>query len=433
MPHTSGQHTAGEAKSSLVFLNRFYWPDHGATAQMLTDLAEDLAASGCAVTVVTGRATYDGARAELAADETRNGVRILRVWSPSLGRARPLARLLGYASYYIGAFLRLLTLPRPHAIVAMTDPPLLLGAAVVAAKLRRCRAVLWSQDLYPQVAVRLGAFAPGGLLDRGFSALSRVLNRAADAVVALGPRMRDELIACGARPERTVLCPNWADASAIRPVHTRDNTFVKEHGLDGRFVVLYSGNAGRSHTFDAVLRAARELRSDADVLFLFIGGGHRKRDIRREATAHGLDNVRFLGYQPRERLHESLSAASLSLVTQDPPMDGLLVPSKTYGILASGRPVLFIGSEQSDVAAIVRDAGCGFVAAPDDAAAVVRAIRSLKDHPAEAERLGAAARRAAVQRYDRRLATSRWSDAVLPLINASVPHTAVADPTAAVV
>lgn len=398
---------------SAVFLNRFYWPDVAATGQMLTDLAEDLVAQGWDVTVVTGGGDYGGGRTVLPREEIRAGVRILRVRGTRFGRHRLLGRLLDYVSYLGGATMRVLRLGRRDMVVAMSDPPFLSAVAVIAARLTGARSVYWVQDLFPQIAAKLGVMTERSLAYRVSDRVARALNRRCDLVIALGPRMAESLVAAGARAERTRWVHNWADASAIRPIDATDNPFVRMHDLAGRFVVLYSGNAGRAHPFDAVLHAARALTADHEKIFMFIGGGKRFPELRAAAERENLRNVRFLEYLPREQLCFSLSAASVSLVTEDPQVEGLLVPSKTYGILASGRPLLFVGSPNSDVARIVGENDCGVVVSPQDGEGLARAIVALRNDPERLARMGANARRAAESMYDRRRATERWAELAL--------------------
>lgn len=400
-------------RPSAVFLHRFYWPDVAAAGQMLTDLAEDLAARGWQVTVVVSRTRYEaGLEVQLPAEEVHNGVRIVRVKTTRFGRGRLVARLGDHASYLGGALLRLLRLPRPDLVVAMSEPPLLLGVALLGARLRGAATVYWVQDVYPHLAGKLGVLSERGLPYRAIAWLTRRMHAACDAVITLGPRMAEVLVGSGARPERVSFVHNWADAAAVRPLPPAENPFVRDNGLEGKFVVLYSGNAGRAHTFDAVVEAMRRLRDHPDVRFLFIGGGNRLGEIRAAAERERLSNVRFMDYVPRSELAGSLSAASVSLVTEMPEVVGLLVPSKTYGIMASGRPLLFIGSERSDVARIVRETGCGEVVPPDDADALVGAILRLRDAPAEAAAMGARGRRAVEEEYDRRRGTRHWAEIV---------------------
>lgn len=398
--------------SRVVLLNRFYWPDVAATAQMLTDLAEDLAVQGWVVTVVTSNSSYEGAGDALPALEWRNGVRIFRTHGTKFGRHKLFGRLSDYLSYMAGAFFQLVRLERQDVVVGMSDPPFIVGVAMLAARFRGWRSVYWVQDLFPQIAGELGVLTPGSVAYRFADGVARWLNRRVDLVVSLGPRMAEQMVVAGAPCERVTFVHNWADAGAINPVPSSDNPFVHAQGLEGKFVVLYSGNAGRPHRFDGVMEAARHLRDDPDVVFLFIGGGKRTPDLQREASESGLSNVRFLGYLPREELAFSLSAATIALVTEDPSMVGLLVPSKTYGILASGRPIVFMGAADSDVATVVRETGSGFVLAPDDGAGLRALIDRLRADPALAAQLGANARRAAETLYDRQVATRNWARSV---------------------
>lgn len=392
---------------SVVFLNRFYAPDVAATGQMLADLAEDLARDGWETSVITGRGRY-AAGAPLPRAELRNGVRVRRVWTTTLGGAPVVGQLAGYLSYLCGAFCALLRARRGTLVVAMTDPPFLLLAALLAGRLRGLRVGTWVQDVYPQLAVALGVLAPGGAFARVLHRVARRAYQGCDVVVTLAPAMSRVVVGMGARPERVVHVHNWADAALVRPLPADANPFVREHGLGGRFVVLYSGTAGRAHTFDAVLRAAHALRADADVLFLFVGGGARLPALRRAVDGAGLEaSVRFLPYQPRETLAASLSAADVALVTEAPEAAGLLLPSKVYGAMAAARPLLYVGAEDGEVAAMVRAHACGVVVRHDDAEGVARAIRMLKADPALRARMGAAGRRAVEALYDRRHGTRR--------------------------
>lgn len=397
----------GAPLPSIVFLNRFYWPDESATSQLLTDLAEDLAGRQWRVSVITSDADYRNPAVRLPARETRNGVRIERVRTTHSGRLRLTGRALDAALYLAGAFVRLLG-SRHDVAVALTDPPMLIVPTVLAARARGMRCVCWSQDVFPDIAIALGVLR-ARMLSRMLSALARRALAACDRVVALGERMAERIVAGGVELERVEVIHNWTQVDAIRPIAPRDNAVARRLDVAGKFVILYSGNAGRAHTFDAVITAARKLRDDPAVVFLFVGGGPQLPALR--AAAKDLQNVRFASHVPRGELAESLSVGSASLVTERREVTGLIVPSKTYGILASGRPVLYVGDPDSDVAALVRRHDCGAVLDLDDADGLVEVIRRWRSAPHEVEALGARARKASVQ-YDVRVATSKW-DAVL--------------------
>jgi len=400
---------------SVVFLNRFYWPDVAATGQMLADLAEDLAAAGWDVRVVTSRSVYGGAGASLPRDETHNGVRIHRVRTTRFGQQSIAGRLGDYLAYLCGALFEALRGARPDMIVAMTDPPVTVAVAALAAMLRGTRAVYWVQDVYPQIAAELGVVRRGSLAYRWSLAIARWAHARCAAVITQGPMMTRVLVASGAPAARTRHVANWADADAILPIAPADNPFIAAHGLAGQFVVLYSGNAGRGHTFDALIDAMDRLRDESGLSFVFIGGGQQLPAIRAEAARRRLPNVTFMDYVPRAALAQSLSAANVSIVTERPEVAGLLLPSKTFGIMASGRPILFIGSVDSDVASVVREANAGMIVAPDDVDGVVAALRLLREDVERATTLGRNGRAAAEARHARRVATAQWAAVVREL------------------
>ena len=279
-----------------------------------------------------------------------------------------------YATFLLGAARGLLSGPKPDVIVGMSTPPILGALAVAVARLRGCRSAYWAMDVYPDLAFELGAMGRGSLAGRSFGAVSRWTLRRADLVVALGETMAARLTALGAR--NAVAVHNWADGEAIRPAAPASRD---------RLVVLYSGNLGLAHEFGTLLSAAEKLRKDA-VTFVFQGGGPRLAEVKEEAARCGLLNVEFRPAAPRERLGESLAEGDVHVVTLRPGMPGLLVPSKIYGILAAGRPVLYVGPFEGEVFDIISRAECGDCVAPGDVAGAVAALRRwVDDAPARRE------------------------------------------------
>jgi glycosyltransferase involved in cell wall biosynthesis len=349
---------------------------------MLSDLSFHLAQRGWLVEVVTSRQRYDDARARLAAKETVGGVKIRRVWSTRFGRAFLPGRAVDYATFYASAFFALLRRGRRDStIVALTDPPLISVVAALAAMLRRARLVNWTQDLFPEVAEALGMRA------------LRVLRRARDwslrraqTNVALGEAM-------AARLPNAVVIHNWADAT-LHPVDIPHP----------RFVVGYSGNLGRAHDARTMLAAMRSLRDEQGIEFVITGGGAQLEMIK----AKRLPNVRFEAYVPRERLCESLSAADAHLVTLRPELEGLIVPSKFYGILAVARPVLFVGASGGELARIIRAHDCGIIIEPGDGEGLARGIRELARDRDRARAMGQRARALHEEEFAHPMAMAAW-------------------------
>lgn len=349
---------------------------------MLSDLAFHLATRGWDVEVVTSCQRYEDAAAKLPSRETVNGVTVRRVWSTRFGRGFLPGRALDYATFYISAFFALLQRGgRGTTIVALTDPPLISVVAALAAMLRGATLINWTQDLFPDVAQALGMRGVRWL--RGIRDWSL---RRAKVNVALADLMAERL-------PNAVVIHNWADA-ALHPVDSPHP----------RFVIGYSGNLGRAHDGATMLAAMDALRNDDAIEFAITGGGAQAAELR----AKQLPNVRFNGYAPREQLSESLSAADAHLVTLRPELEGLIVPSKFYGVLAVARPVLFVGAADGALARIIRKNDCGFVIEQGDGDDLVRRIRELANDRGRARAMGLRGRRLYEEQFAPHIALAAW-------------------------
>lgn len=391
----------------VVVLNRSYWPDAEATGQLLTELCEDLVAK-FDVTVVAGQPNQNPERAVFRhrGAEQRKGVTICRVWNSRLAKSFLPGRALNLLSYLLTASWVSLCIRRPDVIVVETDPPLLCLLGELLRRWHRARLVVYLQDIYPDIAVALGK-----LPDRWFTRCLRRLMfnvyRRAERVVVLSRDMRDLLVRSGVAADRITCLPNWVDTDRVVPCKEA-NPFRQRHGLNGQFVVMYSGNLGLCQRLDDILAAAEQLRYRNDIVFLLVGDGASKQHLKESTHRLGLANLRFLPYQPKDKLAESLSAADLHLVPLDPRVASCLMPSKLYGILASGTPLVAIAPGHCELAEITRRAGIGLVATPDDPRALVEAIQWCADHRDDLEPMGYAARRLAEDQFDRTRITSQF-------------------------
>lgn len=259
------------------------------------------------------------------------------------------------------------------------------------------------------MAVELGVQGLPGPAAKGLKWLRDVSLRRAAHNVVLGERMRERVLACGVPGKCISVIPNWTDGEAVRPIPPEENALRREWGLGKRFVVGYSGNMGRAHEFDTALDAAALLSAREEIVFLWIGGGAQRHRLEAKVRARGLEG-RFLfrPYQPRAHLAESLSAADVHLVTLRPELEGLVVPSKLYGALAAGRPVLFVGDASGEVARVLDEARCGLTVAPGQGQDLAVRITELAADCTLRERLGRWAPRALEGRFDRSIACARW-------------------------
>lgn len=342
---------------SILFLNRVYPPADGATGQLLAELAPSLVQRGHHVTVVTAEAGSEGRASELL-----NGVLVERVRGLPFTRASHWRRALSYLSLYPALLWRALRLPRADIVVTLTDPPLLLLLGVVLKALKGSKHIHWAQDLYPELAEEMHILPQQGWLARVLRRLSTGGLRHADRVIAVGRCMKARIVSRGVNAQSVEVIPNWGHARNPADSAAGEDPFRAEHGLMGRFVIMYSGNLGLAHPFEAMLDAAERLReSHPHALFLFVGSGPRLPWVKEQAGKRNLHNVRFLPFQPKEKLAQSLAAADLHLASMQHELCGLVVPSKVYGVMAAGRPCVFLGPEESEAAQFILQHGCGSV------------------------------------------------------------------------
>jgi lipopolysaccharide/colanic/teichoic acid biosynthesis glycosyltransferase/glycosyltransferase involved in cell wall biosynthesis len=400
---------AGSRQPRLLIVNRYFHPDHSATAQLLTDLVEALDRRGCEIRVFTSRQLYDDPDTLLPRRATFGRADVHRLPTSRFGRASLPGRVLDYVSFYVGAFLALLASARRGDVVLVeTDPPLISVVGWLASRLRGARLVNWCQDLFPETAAALGlrfARGPTGQILRWLR--NRSLAAAATNVV-LSPTMADRLQAEGIPAKRLTIIHNWADGERIRPLAAQHNPLRDEWDLAGRFVLGYSGNLGRVHDAQSLVALMEALKDEPEILTLFIGAGNGYHELRNIFAERGIANVRFRPYQPRARLGHSLTAPDLHLVSLKPACEGLVMPSKLYGILAAGRPIAFIGADDGDAARLVREHDVGLVATPARIAGLAAAIRALRRQPERLARMGANARRAYDTAFSKDASLEAW-------------------------
>jgi colanic acid biosynthesis glycosyl transferase WcaI len=403
----------------LTIINQFYKPDHSPTATLAASLAEHRATLGDEVTVIAGKGGYIGGEAAGAPTPGPGNVRILRVWTPGLGKASHLKRLIDYAAFYLFAIYRVLALPRQDVIITLTTPPLIAWAGLLHKRLRggRTRLVLWNMDCYPDVAERAGVMKPGGIGARFVRARTRSIFRGLDHLVCLDTAMAELLCAqyAGAQPGLPVsIIPNWEDASLFpTDADPEPHPIYRQPPAAGRAVVLYMGNMGYGHNFDTVLSAADMLR-DQPVIFLFVGGGRMWQEVKDEAQSRGLSNILMHRYIPTDERLPMMAGALCALVTLRNEALGVMSPSKIHSNLAMGLPLAYVGPRGSNVDDAIQNHGCGASLRHGDAEGLAAFLTRLLSEPAEREPLRRRARAAFVRSYCDR--------ATLPRFDAVVNH-----------
>ena len=386
----------------LLVLNQYYAPGFEATAYLLSQLCAELA-TDWDVTVVTGKLSIP--RAD-AGRSVVDGVRVLRVRSTAFDRSNLPLRALNYVTYLLASLWAGLFVRRPDVVLCMTDPPVIADVALVVARRFRAPLVVVSQDVFPEIAVELKR-----LESKPVVGLLRLLIgfylRRADRVVAIGDTMRGRLEQKGAPSDRITVIPNWVDTAAITP-SPKDNEWSREQGLADRFVVMHSGNVGHAQNLDALVRATTFLRDLDDLAVTIIGGGARYQELRELAGLLEADHVRFLPYQPRELLSLTLSTAHVHVVGLARGLSGYVVPSRMYGILAAGRPVIVAADADSETARVVRQEQCGIVVPPGRPELLAQAIRAAYDGELDLEEMGRRGREYVVREADGSVAFARY-------------------------
>ncbi len=348
------------------------------------------------IAAICGACDYGASGHENQDDKPCPRVRILRPSSTRFSRDT-VGRILSYGSFLAGAAVAGFRTGRPDTVVTLTTPPLTSVFGRMLKLARGCRHFIWEMDVYPDIAVDLGALKPRSLLTCLIGAVADWSRRNADGVIVLGEEMKARLIARDIPAHKIHIAENWADGEEIKPLPFHE----------GPLVLHYSGNFGLAHEIDTVSAAIKAYANDHRFRFVFAGGGIRRQQLENFCLEHGIGNVLFRPYSSRAKLGVSLAEGHLGLVTQLPQTCGSIVPSKTYGIMAAGRPILYVGPPETTPARIIERFGCGWRVNPGDTGALIGLIEKLCSERHLIFEAGARARQAFEQHYDRPMAVAR--------------------------
>lgn len=397
----------------VVLINRFFYPDESATALMLTDLVTGLARLDCDLHVITAAAAYTPGGEHSADLAGVNRLRVTRLPNLPLSHHSLTARALNFLAFYCGLLVAgIFKVRRGDLVICLTDPPLVGIVAALLARIKGARLVHWVQDIYPETATRLGF---GSSTNPAIRLMVRLRDRAwkqAHTNVVIGERMHALLASHGVAPEQLRIIQNWAEEEELVPLAAAHNPLRAQWGFDGDTTVVgYSGNLGRAHDAATMLDAVALLhaRQDRPVRLLFIGGG-AKHALLETAT----DNPRLSGmierrsYRPRAELRQSLSVPDIHWLSLEPDLEGLIVPSKFYGAAAVGRPIIFIGDTDGDVARLIARARCGASFAKGDAEGVANYLAVLAGNRALQAQLGANARQYCTEHLAKEQRMEEW-------------------------
>ena len=403
-----------------------YYPEPIGIAPLMTELAEGLAKRGHEVRVITAmpnypqREIYEQYRGKLYETEERNGVTIQRsyVWvkpKPSL-----LDRIFLDSSFVCTSFFQALRGLRPD-LVLLTVPPLPVCApAALLGWLYNCPIVLNVQDILPEAAVHMGLIKNKALI-WVLEAIEKFAYRTAHTVSVIAEGFVENLESKGVPSEKITCIPNWVDTSFIHPLPKENNAFRRAHQIEGKFVVLYSGNIALTQGLETVVEAAAQLCDVPDIVFVIVGEMKAVETLKRYCKTCGANNVVLLPFQPRESLPEMLAAADVGLIVQKHNVISFNMPSKTQVLLASGRPIIASVPGSGSAAKAIEKSCGGVVVEPENPVALAKQILELQKNPEHAERLGKQGRQYALERYSFEQALNQYENLFYQVKKSSQP------------
>lgn len=396
-------------KKKIWVVSEIYFPEDTSTGHYVTQIAEGLALES-EVSVLCGYPNYASRGARVPAREDRNGVRIIRCRSTTFDKNRFLPKVLNIVSSTLAiAGQALWRFRSGDQVIVGTNPPTLSYFISMACWLRRCKMILRLDDLYPDAMVCAGVVGRDGWWARFHNSANRWMYARCDQIVAVG---RDMLHLVAARSGPTnlplVFIPNWGDTDVITPLPKPESRLAAELGLGNKFVVGYAGNMGPLQGVDYLLKCAERLQGDSSVHFLFIGSGRQEVWMRGEIAARRLTNVTFLGQQPRTRQNDFLAAFDLGVVSLVAGMFGVGVPSRSYNLMAAGRPIVAAVDADSEIARMVEEEKIGWVVLPGDVDGFVEAVRQACSKQEILAEMGARSRNAALNKYSREVVVGQY-------------------------
>jgi colanic acid biosynthesis glycosyl transferase WcaI len=374
-----------------LVINQFFWPDTAATGQLLTDVTRALDSQTSQVTALCGAQQYGSVD-----NASPPPVNILRSGGARFSRGK-IGRLKSYASFFTRAAFQGLRVARPGLVLTLTTPPLTSLLGTLLKMTRGCRHYIWEMDLYPDIALDLHVLKPGSILTRMIRRAADWSRHKADGVIVLGEDMKTRLIAHGIPEHKIHVAENWADGCEITPLAFPG----------GPLVIHYSGNLGLAHDVETTMGALKQFGSDPRFRFVFAGDGAKRDLMERFCRSLNIQTVSFQPYSSRADLGRSLGTGHLGLVTQLPETCGSVVPSKTYGIMAAGRPLLYIGPRNATPARIIEKHRCGWQVDPGDVTALIELLERLSEDRDLIRETGARSRQAFEQNYDRPIGVAR--------------------------
>lgn len=407
----------------ITLFHMRYSPDQTGTAPLVTQLAEDLVEQGEEVTVITslphyGRTSvhpdYQNIRG-LFTDEKINGVRLIRTWVFVPPKPKLLYRVLNYLSYTVLSLIAGLRLKNSDVVLAINPPITTPFSAWMSAVVRQVPLVVGIQDIWPDCVIRVGKLDNPIVvaISRWVEKLQYILS---DKIIVLSDAMKDNLLDKKVKLDKIAVIPNWADFEEVKPL-PKNNQFTEKYNLQGKFVLLFSGNHGYNAGLENILEAAGLMRDREDILYILAGDGNAKKKIVSIAEENQINNILFLPTQSKDIWLQMLASADIGLVTLRSGLGSLNVPSKVYTLMAAAKPILAAVPADSEVTNIINEANCGWVIPPEDPGALAAQINRIKDRGQELGEVGQRGREYIKNYAPRSMQTNAYRDLMYDVVS----------------
>ena len=390
----------------LLVLCQLFYPELVSTGQTLTELCEELVQLGINVEVICGPQTILNRDKKIPKCMEHKGIHIRRVWGTRFPKLNLIGRVINQLTFAVSAFFHLLFHRSRKPILVLTNPPFLAVSCAILRALKIGGPYIYLVfDVYPDTAVKLGVLKENGLLSRIWERFNCFVFKHASAIVVIGRCMTEVITE---KMKNHNLIPNgklhhisvWSDDKFISSASNQENPLRKKWNLERKFVIGYFGNMGRFHDMETIIEAADTLKDKEDICFLFVGEGHKKQATMEYATKHNLQNCQFHTYVDRGDLGHLMHLADVGVVSSLEGQEVLSVPSKAFGLMAAGVPIVAVMSAKSEVARIVREESCGTLVKPGEKKVLANSILQLYNDRAQLEQMSTNASRAINEKYN---------------------------------
>ena len=400
-------------KPRLWVLTEVYYPEEISTGYYLTSIAEGLTES-FDVHVLTGQPKHMARGLRAPKREIRDGVNIYRASATTLDKNVLLYRLVNMFTIGVAMFYNSIKRFRPgDRVLVVTAPPTLPVSTALAALLRRTSYTILVQDSYPEILIAVGATRPDSLFVRMVNFVNRAVYKHASKIIVMGRDMRELFLRkTDGLDIPVVTIPNWADLESVAPTPRHENQLLDRLGLLDKLVLLYAGNIGHPTDVETIIETAEQLKEDEGIHFLFIGAGVKKPWVAEQVAQRGLTNVTVLDYMPRAEQIVFLNACDAGLIALIKGMKGTAMPSRTYNIMAAGKPVIALTEEGSELALVIEEDSIGVYVQPHEPDALTAAVREMMGNPRERAAMGKRARAAALAKYSLKQAIRSYAEAL---------------------